>query len=172
MRSLSQSAKVRKNIVFSQCLCKILHKLHKAVRLCNEVTPKQGYVKSVGTLFFTRQSAVNSSPERGGALKGRRGHKHPNNALKIVTPPSLRATSPFRGGVSYPQNLHRSRNLYRPQYAYSRTAVQIYFDCGTNFGTFQRLPRLGPNISKAHISKHLNNFHLFFRQKICFFSEM
>ena len=62
----------------------------------------------------------------------------------------------------HPQNLHRSVNLFAPQYAYSRTAVQIYFDCGANFGTFQRLSRQGPNISKAHISKHLNNFHLFF----------
>ena len=62
----------------------------------------------------------------------------------------------------HPQNLHRSVNLFAPQYAYSRTAVQIYFDCGANFGTFQRLSRQGPNISKAHISKHLNKFHLFF----------
>ena len=68
----------------------------------------------------------------------------------------------------HPQNLHRSRNLFRPQYAYSRTAVQIYFDCGANFGTSQRLSRQGQNILKTTFPSISTIFICFFSKKFAF----
>ena len=85
--------------------------------------------------------------------------KYRHSVEELVTPPPFQGTSPFRGGVPYlafkcykqhiammdaprvvptgrenSQKLHRSANLFRPQYAYRRTAVEINLHCGAFFG--------------------------------------